>query len=252
MMNDETGPGRSRGDQFEIGVQSYSFRNFSFEGSLKQLEALGLSCMEFCAVHFPPDKDAPGFGTVLKTLRDAGVTVPAFGVEQFTDDVDANRRKFEFAKALGAGILSADPSPESFDNLETLCEEFDIEIAIHNHGPEARYDKVADTLDAVSGRNPKIGACVDTGHALRSSEMPDEVIRRLGERVVLVHLKDWRVGGDEQILGEGDMDLAGVAKALKEIGFAGPLIIEYENSPDNPVPDMKKGLANWRRAVEQA
>ena len=233
---------------FQVGVQSYSFRNFSFEGSLEQLKALGLDTMEFCAVHFPPDAGDAGFEGVKAALAAAQVSVPCFGVEGFSGDEAANRKKFEFAKALGVSILSADPSPDAFDNLDTLCEEFGIKIAIHNHGPEARYNRVEDTLNAVAGHSPLIGACVDTGHALRSAEQPHEVIRKLGDRVISVHLKDWIVGGDEQILGEGDMDLAAVAASLREIAFDGPLIIEYENSPDNPVPEMKIGLENWRNA----
>lgn len=233
----------------QIGSQSYSFRKFDLAGSIRCLKELGLRQMEFCAVHFPPDKDHEGFDMVVRTLEAAGIGVPVYGVESFGGDAAANRKKFEFAKALGVEVLTADPAPESFDNLEELCEEFQIAIAIHNHGPGARYDKVADTLRAVEGRHRLIGACVDTGHAIRSNEKPHEVIEQLGSRVISLHLKDWVHGGDEQILGEGDIDLVAVVLALEAVGFRGPLMIEYENSPDNPVPDMMKGLANWRKAV---
>ncbi len=229
-----------------LGAQSFSFRNFDLEGALRCLRDLGLRNMEFCAVHFPPDATDPGFETVRETIARAAVSVPSFGVEGFGADVAANRQRFEFAKALGADILSADPAPEAFDNLEELCEEFQIKIAIHNHGPGARYDKVADTLKAVEGRHPFIGACVDTGHYLRSSEAPHEALEALGDRVHSVHLKDWVVGGDEKIVGEGDMDLAKVAAALKAIDFDGPIAFEYELSPDAPVEDMLQGLTNWR------
>lgn len=246
----ETGPAGA--DSCRIGAQSYSFRNFSFEDSINQLKALGLDCMEFCAVHFPADADDANFANVKSTLAKAGIALPAFGVEAYTGDEAANRAKFVFAQALGIPILAADPTPDAFASLDLLCDEFGIQIAIHNHGPEARYNKVEDTLKAVQDHSPRIGACVDTGHALRSAEQPHEVIERLGDRVISVHLKDWTIGGDEQILGEGGMDLDRVAGALKAIQFSGPLIIEYENSPDNPVPDMKKGLENWRQAVQGA
>jgi sugar phosphate isomerase/epimerase len=229
----------------QIGSQSYSFREFDFAGSLKCLKELGLDQMEFCSVHFPPNAEDPNFGKVKETLQTAGVKVPCFGVEGFSADAAANRKKFEFAKALGVSFLTADPTPDSFDNLDKLVEEFGIKIAIHNHGPKARYDKVADTLKAVEKHHPSIGACIDTGHSIRSGEKPHEVILALGKRVHSLHLKDWKQGGEEQIIGEGDLDLLAVAKALKSIGFSGPLMFEYENSPKNPVPDMKKGLANW-------
>lgn len=243
---------RAQGAEPPFGAQSYSFRKFSFDDSLVQLKKLGLNYMEFCSVHFPPDAADANFAKVKQTLADAGVTVPCFGVEGFGKDVAANRKKFEFGKALGLEVLTADVELDAFDNVEELCEEFKIKIAIHNHGPKARYDKVQDTLKAVEGRSALIGACLDTGHAIRSGEKPHEIIQALGDRLISLHLKDWINGGEEQILGEGDMDLVEVSKALKALKFAGPLMMEYENSPENPVPDMLKSVANWQAAWKSA
>ena len=113
---------------------------------------MGLTEMEFCGVHFPADPANPALPQIKAKLDAAGVIVPCFGVEGFTDDGAANGNKFAFARAVGAEILSADPTPEAFASLEALCEEFQIKIAIHNHGPGTRYDGVADTLEAVEGR----------------------------------------------------------------------------------------------------
>ncbi len=235
-----------------MGAQSYSFRKFDLEGSIRCLKELGLDNMEFCAVHFPPDKDDPGFPKVKQLITNAGINVVAYGVEGYSADESANRKKFEFAKALNIGVLTADPTPDAFDNLDKLCEEFNIKIAIHNHGPGARYDKVSDTLKAVKGHSPLIGACLDTGHAIRSGEKPHEVVEALGSRLLALHLKDWIHGGEEQILGEGDMDMVALAKALKAVNFSGPIAMEYENHPENPVADMKKGWENWMKAWESA
>jgi len=239
-------------ERLPVGAQSYSFRKFDTRGAVECLKKLGADTMEFCAVHFPPDAGDPGFPAIKEMLAAEKVLVPCFGVESFSGDAAANRKKFEFGKALGLRVLTADPAPEAFDNLEELVEEFQIKIAIHNHGPGARYDKVSDTVEGVNGRHPYIGACVDTGHYLRSNEQPHEVIEQLGDRVISVHLKDWIIGGEEKILGEGDMDLVAVAKALLNINFTGPIVMEYEESPENPVPDMQKGLDNWRKAVNEA
>ncbi|MBI5094969.1 MAG: sugar phosphate isomerase/epimerase [Candidatus Hydrogenedentes bacterium] len=241
--------GAAGGRQYTVGAQSYSFREFKkLEDSIACLRKLGLSHMEFCGVHFPPDKDDANFEVVKRALEQAGVSVPCYGVEGFGADSAANQKKFEFAKALGVKVLTADPAPESFDNLDDLTAEFGVKVAIHNHGPGARYDKVADTLRALEKHSSMIGACVDTGHSIRSQEKPHEVITALGDRVHSLHLKDWRFGGPETILGEGDMDMAAVARALHTVGFNGPIMMEYEESATDPVPDMRKGLDNWRRA----
>lgn len=241
--------GCSDADLSQLGAQSYSFRNFDLAGSIQCMKDLGLPLIEYCAVHFPPDAAHPGLTEVKQAIQDAALSVPCFGVEPFTANAAANRKTFEFAKSLGAAILTADPEPDAFESLDALCEEFQIKIAIHNHGPGARYDKAQDTLNAVKGHHPFIGACVDTGHTIRSGEAPHEVIEMLGSRVHSIHLKDWIHGGEEQIIGEGDLDLPKLAAALRAIHFCGPIIMEYELSPDNPVPDMTKGAANWRAAA---
>lgn len=247
-----TGGSPAGGGRFPVGAQSYSFRKFDFEGSIRELQKLGVDQMEYCGVHFPADPQYPDLARIKETLVREGVQVPCYGVEGFGPDRDANRRKFEFAQAIGAGVITADPAPESFDDLDKLCEEFGIKIGIHNHGPGARYDKVDDTLKAVKDHSPLIGACVDTGHSIRSGEKPHEVIHALGERVISLHLKDWKHGGNETILGQGDLDMVEVARALMAVAFTGPIVMEYEESPENPVPDMLIGLENWYQAVEAA
>ena len=93
---------------------------------------------------------------------------------------------------IGLVSISANPQKNAatFNLLDKLVAEYDIPIAIHNHGPGALYDKADDVVTAVKDRHPLIGACVDTGHYLRSDENPVEVIEKLGPRVFGVHLKD--------------------------------------------------------------
>jgi inosose dehydratase len=238
---------------YVMGAQSYSFRHFKFPEPLTKLKELGLNNMEFCSAHFPPDATAPGFADVKKAIEQSGVKVVAYGVENFTKDDAANRKKFEFAKALGIGILSASPEADSFDSLDKLCSEFNIKIAIHNHGPkDERYGLVAKTLKAIDGRNPLIGACVDTGHVIRAGEKPHEVVKALGARVHSLHLKDWIYNGEEQIPGKGELDMVALARELKALKFTGPIDLEYEKSEENPVPDMKIGLKNWEEACKKA
>ena len=242
----------SKASRLRVGAQSFSFRQFDFDGSIQCLKQLGSKYIEYCAMHFPPDPSHKGLGPIKARLQAEGIQVLCFGVEGFGADAAANRKKFEFAKALGIEVITADPTPDSFDNLDKLTEEFGIKVAIHNHGPGARYDKAADILNAVKGHSPLIGGCIDTGHTIRSRETPHEVIRQLGNRLLSLHLKDWKLGGEEQILGQGDLDMVAVARELAALDFAGPVMMEYENSPENPVPEMKIGLDNWRKACEAA
>ena len=108
----------------------------------------------------------------------------------------------------------------------------------------------------VKNRHPKIGACVDTGHYLRSDEDPVEVIERLGKRVFGVHLKDVKTiekDGKRQklytILGQGDLDTVGVLRVLKKLNYQNCLSLEYEENPQNPLSDIEVCLKVIRDSV---
>ena len=153
--------------------------------------------------------------------------------------------------------MSADPTEDAFDSLDKLVVEYDIRIAIHNHGPGARYDKVADVLTAIKGHHPYIGACADLGHYIRSGEDPVRVINLLAGRLYGLHLKDYaepKADARGVILGRGQLDVAGVFRALKKVEFPadGCLSLEYEESQNDPIDDVKQCLAACAEGAQKA
>ncbi len=144
---------------FRMGIQSYTLRNFPIDRALEIIhDDLGLHYVELFNAHLPVDSTDEQIQKMKDKTAAAAITMTAHGVNGFSKDHEANRRYFVFAKKAGMRELSADPSEDSFDSLDKLVDEYDIRIAIHNHGPGARYDKVADLLKAIKGHNPKIGA----------------------------------------------------------------------------------------------
>ena len=63
----------------------------------------------------------------LKLCKEYEVTPVCFGVQRFTKDHEANRKIFEFGKAMGLRAFSADPDPDSFDSLDKLCGDYDVD-----------------------------------------------------------------------------------------------------------------------------
>jgi inosose dehydratase len=237
---------------FKMGIQSYSLRGYrALEQALGQTQKLGLRYWEAWDGHLPATTDPQQIAQAQELLKAHDVTVLAYGVVGFGGDAAANRRRFEAAKAMGIPTLSADPAPQAFDQLEQLVEEFQINIAIHNHGPGSRWDKIQQVADAVKGRHKRIGACVDTGHFLRSGENPVRAVEVLGERVYGCHLKDVKDGRTFTILGQGDMDTVGVLKALRAAKFNDVLALEYEENPMDPIADLQACLATVRSAVQK-
>ncbi len=237
-----------------LGIQLYSLRGYKADEALKHARDIGFRFVEFYGDMFPVNSDAAAIAAMKKKVADLGLTISAHGVNGFGGDAAANRKIFEFAKAAGIPTISADPSPEAFKSLDELVKEFDVRIAIHNHGPKHRYNKVVDVLKAIEGHDERIGACADLGHYIRSGEKPVEVIRLLKGRLYGIHLKDFQDMQDVTkgvILGKGHLDVPAVIAALVQTGFPknGALSLEYEENPQNPLDDIRQCYAVAKDAL---
>lgn len=240
-----------------IGIQSYSLRKFPLAEAVRHIKGLGIHHVEFYGAHLPIDASADQIADTKATLQAADIQLNAHGVNSFSGNHEANRRAFEFAKRAGIKNITANPERDSFDSLDQLCEEFGIRICIHNHGPDALYDKLTDVTSAVKDHHELIGACIDTGHVLRSDEDPIHWIRELGPRVFALHIKDVAERTKrthDVIIGTAHLDVVEMFRALREINFPadGSLSLEYESNPDNPIDDIAQCFAVAAEAIEKA
>ncbi len=232
---------------FKMGLQSYSLRHYKRDEALAKTKELGVHYWESYSAHTPID-----LGKVSESkdaAKAAGVSVIGFGVSQFTKDTDANRKIFEFGRALGVQYLSADPEPDAFDSLDKLVEEYGIAIGIHPHGPGSRWDKIDKVWAAVKDHHEKIGLCNDTGHLLRSNEDPVRAVEVFGKRTYGVHLKDVKDAKSFTILGQGDLKLAELLKALAKLNYSYCLALEYEESENDPIADIRACLDAAAKAI---
>ncbi|HLV00527.1 MAG TPA: TIM barrel protein, partial [Acidobacteriota bacterium] len=184
---------------FKVGFQSYSLRHFKeFDAFVEQASRLNLPYVELYRGHLAIDSSPEQVQKARQALEAVGIQANAFGVENFSANHEQNEALFQFGQALGVTNLSANPSKDAFDSLEKLVQQYDIRIAIHNHGPEDERWRMPEwILEAVDGRDERIGACVDTGHYIRAGVKPPDAIRLLGSRVLGVHLKDFDQSGEE-------------------------------------------------------
>jgi sugar phosphate isomerase/epimerase len=250
---------------FTVGVQSYTFRRFrKLEDVLPRIQELGLHFVEFFRDHVPLDSSDADINAARALCFRHGITPIAFGVEQFTKDHQANRRKFEFARKLGVRYLSADPSPDSFDSLDRLVAEFGIGIAIHPHGPAGnkmlhRWYSAEVIMKAVDSHHRLIGTCLDTGHLIRCAQDPFNrkldpalQVRHMAARNFGLHLKDHdNAAGRDVVFGRGVLNVGEVLRALRDVRFQGYISIEYEANPDNPSPDVRACLDVFKEAVRK-
>lgn len=233
-----------------LGLQSWSIRNFkTIDEAADTLVSLGLDTLEICGVH-ADFNDEKSCAHVLEVCGRKGITLSCMGVEGFSAKNIANaENRFSFAKQAGMKYIAADPDAdaETVDMLENLCEKYRIKLIVHNHGRNHRYGSCEqlDRLFSVYSKN--VGLHMDAAWALDSGINPVEMADRYSDRIHGVHLKDFKYkpdgSFDECVLGEGDLDLPGLVKAIKRIPEFGVLSIEYEEH--DPVDSIRKCIRNF-------
>ena len=239
----------------KLGIQLYSLRGYKLDEALKHASDMGFEQVEFYSGMLPINASDEDINATKKKVTDLGMSISGHGVNRFTKDATENRKTFEFAKKLGTPCIAADPDLDSFDSLNELVKEFDIRIAIHNHGPGHRYNKAIDVLRVIEGRDERVGACADLGHYIRSGQNASEVIRLLKGRLYGIHLKDFAEMQDKTkgvILGKGHLNVGEVFSELQLAGFPanGALSLEYEENEKNPLADIRECFAVAKAAMK--
>ena len=250
---------------WRVGPAAWCFRQFSFFEAIDKTAALGLTNIEACQgqqvradAGEKLDADLPDeiIGQIHAKLEQAKVKLTSIYIHQIPGDEAACRRTFDFARKLGAEFIVSEPEPEALDLIERHCNEYGINLAIHNH-PEgsSRYWNPEEVLRVCEGRGPRIGACADTGHWLRSGLNPIEGIRMLGERIVSLHLKDLdkaAPGASDVPWGKGCGEIAAVLGTLLELRLEPALIaIEYEADPEDNMAQILESAQWYEKTVSE-
>ena len=234
----------------KIGVASYSMRKFTLDQTLAMARQLNVRYMTFKDVHIPRTDSPDALRATRAKIEAAGITIMGGGTITMENDPARIRKDFEYAKAAGFPLIFASPDPAALDTVEGLVKEFDIKLAIHNHGPEDKwYPRPDDAYNAIKGRDPRMGLCVDIGHTSRTGTDFVKAITAYKDRVLDMHVKDLSdpMNRDSQVeVGRGVFDFPRLFKTLLEIGYAGQVGLEYEIKEDDPLPGMIESIAYMR------
>ncbi len=238
-------PERNPFGALKVGMTSYTTREYPLEASLRILKQLGVSYVSFKDVHIPLGSTKAERAAVRRAVERAGLTLLGCGVIYLPAGEAEIRRALDYVKELGAPTAVVSLDPPAVSVLDKVVKDYDLRVAIHNHGPEdQRFPAPGDVFDAIRNLDPKIGLCIDVGHTFRTGHDPAAAIRKYAARLYDVHIKDIardpaaRLGYRNVPLGTGVIDVAAYLKALVDIKFPYHVALEYEAEPDNPVPGM--------------
>jgi sugar phosphate isomerase/epimerase len=240
----------------QLGIQSYCFRGTKALGEvLTRLKACGVATVELSGVHgdFTRDGDA-----IIAQCRAAGVRIASIGVERFAGNVARERQLGEFMRRAGATVIAVDFEPGAGADIwraaERIADEFDLRLAIHNHGGRHWLGNTQMLAHVFAHTSPRIGLCLDTAWALDAHEDPVAMAEKFADRLYGVHLKDFvfdRAGRQSDVvIGQGNLDLPKMLALLRGNDRVASVIIEYEGDIDNPVPALTQCVQQIRSAAQ--
>jgi sugar phosphate isomerase/epimerase len=244
-------PAAAAPEQLKLGVASYSLRKFPFDKALEMAKACEVKYINFKDVHLARTDPPEAIKAARAKTEAAGFTIMGGGTITWQKNDEAQVRKdFEYAKLAGMPLIVAAPSFDALDVVEKTAKEFDIKVAIHNHGPEDKFfPSPYDVYKHIKGRDKHMGMCVDIGHTWRAGVDPTKAVLELHDRVYDLHVKDLsdlKARDSQVIVGKGAIDFPALFRALVKIGYVGHVGLEYEIDVDNPLPGMQQSFAFMR------
>lgn len=248
--------------KWKTAMIAYTFRNFTFFEAVQKTKELGLHYiggypgqaigggiegnMDFTM-------DAEKQKKILDFLKENDVKLIDFGV--ITPKTDSEwKQLFEFAKAMDIPNIVSEPQRDQLAMVSQLCDEYSINVAIHNHPAPSLYADPDTLVAAISGLSKRVGACADVGHWIRSGLEPVASLKKLEGRLLELHFKDESENGKdavEVVWGTGTANVKGMLEELHRQEFSGFLSIEYESKPEDNMKEIAQSIEYYKQVTKE-
>jgi len=230
---------------FKLGLASYSLRKFDLEETLEMTKKVGLEYICFKSFHLALDSTPAQIEAAVAKVNEAGLTLYGGGVIGMKNESQINRA-FDYAKAAGMKVIIAAPSHKMLSLIERKVRQYDIKVAIHNHGPGDKFFPTpAVALEHIKDLDKRIGMCHDIGHTKRYGSDPIAETELCGDRLHDVHVKDVSAAnksGHGLEIGRGVVDIPGFMRTLVRMKYDGVVSLEYEKDADAPMAGLAESV----------
>jgi sugar phosphate isomerase/epimerase len=234
---------------FKLGLASYTLRKFDLDQTLEMTKKVGLEYICFKSFHLPLDSTPAQIKAAVAKVNDAGLTLYGGGVIGMKNEKQINQA-FDYAKTAGMKVIIAAPSHEMLPLIEKKVKQYDIKVAIHNHGPGDKYFPTpAVALEHIKNLDKRIGMCHDIGHTKRYGSDPIAETRMCGDRLHDVHIKDVSAAtkaGHGVEIGRGVIDIPGFIRTLMRMKYDGVVSVEYEKDAEDPLAGLAESVGYVR------
>ena len=228
-----------------LGVASYTLRNFTIEKALDMTLRCGINRISFKSMHLPLDSGLDTIKETVKLCKEKGIDLYGGGVIYMKSQAEVDQA-FAYAKAAEMKIIIGVPNHELLEYVESKVKETDIKLAIHNHGPgDELYPSPESAYVKIKNMDSRMGLCIDIGHTIRIGRDPSKDFESFFDRVYDVHLKDVTKAaedGETCIIGRGVIDIPSFIKTAVKLNYKETLSLEYEAESSDPLPGMMESL----------
>ncbi|UCC99753.1 MAG: sugar phosphate isomerase/epimerase [Phycisphaerales bacterium] len=248
--SDSLAQGRRAGRiRFKLGLASYTLRKFSLDDTLAMTKRVGLKYICFKSMHLELDSTPAQIQATLEKVREAGLTLYGGGVISMKSERQVNQA-FDYVKAAGMKVIIAAPTPEMLPLIDKKVAQYDIKVAIHNHGPGDKLFPIPSVAyKQVRNLDKRIGMCHDIGHTKRVNVDPIAETEKCADRIHDVHIKDVSAatakGGAIEV-GRGVIDIPKFIRTLVKIKYDGIVSFEYEKDADDPLAGLAESVGYVR------
>jgi sugar phosphate isomerase/epimerase len=236
----------------KLGIATYTFRSFDRAKTIEMLKVVQAPWTSIKdGAHFAYNSTPQELKQARAEFDAAGLKVMSAGnISLAQDDPDYIRQRFEIARNLGLSMMVCIPTRTNIRTVEKFVKEYDIRIAIHNHGPEQKdFPSPQSVLEVVHDMDPRVGLCIDIGHTARCGVDVVESIALAGRRLFDMHVKDlanFTQASSQCDVGEGLMPFPAIFKQLKKMNYQGCVNLEYEINPKDPLPGVLRSMFYMR------
>lgn len=259
----DAAPGRGT-EAFRIGIAGYTFNKFKLDATLEMLKKVDVHFLCIKDFHLPlksTDEEIAAFHAKCKSF---GVTGYGVGPIYMGSEEEVNNA-FAYAKRVGVKTLVGVPfkmvdkkrasSPELLQLVNRKVQEYDINYAIHNHGPDMPelFPTAESAIELIKDMDKRVGLCLDVGHQLRDGRDPVKAVLDYADRLHDVHIKNvteaTRKGRGIE-LPRGAIDFPALVRALRKAKYTGVCSLEYEKDMDNPLTGIAESIGYFRGVVD--
>ena len=235
--------------QFELGLASYTLRKFKLDETLAMTKRVGLKYICFKSFHLALDSTPEQIKEVVAKVKKAGLILYGGGVISMKNEAEV-QRALDYAKAAGMKVIVGVPAPELLPLVDKKVRQYDIKVAIHNHGPgDKTYPTPASAYERIKNLDKRIGLCMDIGHTKRYGVNPSVSAEKHADRLLDIHIKDVTEAtarGHGVEVGRGVIDIPRFLRTLIKIKYAGIVSFEYEKDADDPLAGLAESVGYVR------